>query len=104
MKHCRSIKKCFSVYFPATPELPQAPGGMILPDGTDLRQMTVLSKAEWLRIQEELNRRHIEEEQLKRIRNEREEQKKRSKEMVKNWSNTFYVRLILKKSDSEISY
>ncbi|PVD29918.1 hypothetical protein C0Q70_09177 [Pomacea canaliculata] len=74
----------------ATPELPQAPGGMILPDGTDLRQMTVLSKAEWLRIQEELNRRHIEEEQLKRIRNEREEQKKRSKEMVKNWSNTFY--------------
>lgn len=71
------------------PELPPPhPGGMILPDGTDLRQVTVLSKVEWDRIEQELNRRHIEEERVRRIRLEHEEQKKRSKELVKGWGNT----------------
>lgn len=72
-----------------TPEVPAKPqGGMILPDGTDLRQVTVLSKAEWERIQRQLNRRQIEEERIRQIKMEQEEQKKKSKELVTTWSNT----------------
>ncbi|KAK7110491.1 cilia- and flagella- associated protein 210-like [Littorina saxatilis] len=70
-----------------TPELPQ-PHGMLLPDGTDLRQVTVLSKSEWDRIERELNRRQIEEERIQRIRKEQEIQKEKSKELVKSWGNT----------------
>ena len=69
---------------PVTPELPQQ-GGMILPDGTDLRQVTVLSKGEWDRIERELNRRQIEEERVRRIRKQHEEQKQKSRELVKSW-------------------
>ncbi|XP_076439715.1 cilia- and flagella- associated protein 210-like [Babylonia areolata] len=73
----------------ATPEMPQpGAGGMILPDGTDLRHVTVLSKGEWDRIERELNRRQIEEERVKRIRAEQEEQKQKAKEIVKSWGNT----------------
>lgn len=67
---------------------PIQPGGMILPDGTDLRQVTVLSKAEWERIHLALNRRQIEEERIRQIKMEHEEQKKKSKELVKSWGNT----------------
>ncbi|XP_046568387.1 coiled-coil domain-containing protein 173-like [Haliotis rubra] len=59
-----------------------------LPSGNDLRQVTVLSKTDWERIQRELNRRQIEEDRIRRITEEREEQRNRSKEMVKNWGNT----------------
>ena len=83
----------FFFNLPDTPELPQQ-GGMILPDGTDLRQVTVLSKAEWDRIERELNRRQIEEERVRRIRKEHEEQKQKSRELVKSWGNTLHVRLI----------
>lgn len=73
----------------STPELPpQHPGGMILPDGTDLRQVTVISKADWDRIEHELNRKQLEEERLRRIWQDKEEQKKRCKELVKGWGNT----------------
>lgn len=72
----------------ATPELPKEGGGMILPGGTDLRQVTVLPKSEWERIERELNRRQIEEERVRRIRAELEEQKRKSKELVKSWGNT----------------
>ncbi|KAL8621417.1 hypothetical protein ACOMHN_048217 [Nucella lapillus] len=71
----------------SNPEMPQ-PGGMILPDGTDLRQVTVLSKAEWDRIERELNRRQIEEERVKRIRADQEDQKQRARQIVKTWGNT----------------
>ena len=105
--HCGKVTICrptcivnkandlFSFLFtlPDTPELPQQ-GGMILPDGTDLRQVTVLSKAEWDRIERELNRRQIEEERVRRIRKEHEEQKQKSRELVKSWGNTLHVRLI----------
>jgi len=63
-------------------------GGMILPDGTDLRQVTVLSKTDWERIEQELNRKQIQDEMVRKIREEREEQKRKSKEIVKNWGNT----------------
>ena len=66
-------------------------GGMILPDGTDLRQVTVLSKTDWERIEQELNRKQIQDEMVRKIREEREEQKRKSKEIVKNWGNTIAV-------------
>jgi hypothetical protein len=67
---------------------------MILPDGTDLRKVTVLSKAEWDRIEQELNRRQIEEERIQRAKAQYEEQKKRSKEIVKGWGNTLFVSVV----------
>ncbi|XP_076461037.1 cilia- and flagella- associated protein 210-like [Babylonia areolata] len=71
----------------STPELPQQ-GGMILPDGNDLRQVTVLPKSEWDRIHQELNRRQIEEERVRRLKAHQEEQKQKAKELVKTWGNT----------------
>ncbi|XP_062566128.1 cilia- and flagella- associated protein 210-like [Saccostrea cucullata] len=83
----------------ATPEMPLPPDfrmqgtkagqpGMILPNGTDLRDVTILSKNEWNRIQQELYKRQIEEERMRRMREEKENRKQMSKEMVKNWGNT----------------
>lgn len=66
--------------------------GMQLADGTDLRQVTVLSKADWERIQTQLHRKQIEEERTQKIREEREEKQRRSKEMIKDWGNTIAVR------------
>uniref|UniRef100_A0A0B6YQ31 Trichohyalin-plectin-homology domain-containing protein n=1 Tax=Arion vulgaris TaxID=1028688 RepID=A0A0B6YQ31_9EUPU len=63
-------------------------GGMKLSDGTDLRQVTVLSKQDWDRIERELNRRQIQNEMARQMCEEREEQKRKSKEIIKNWSNT----------------
>ncbi|XP_005104825.1 coiled-coil domain-containing protein 173 isoform X2 [Aplysia californica] len=63
-------------------------GTMMLPDGTDLRQVTVLSKADWERIEQELNRKQIQDEMVRKIREDREEQKRKSKEIIKNWGNT----------------
>ncbi|CAL1540031.1 unnamed protein product [Lymnaea stagnalis] len=62
--------------------------GMVLPDGTDLRQVAVLTKQDWDRIEQELNRKQIQDEMVHKIREERDEQKKRSKELIKNWANT----------------
>ena len=66
-------------------------GGMMLPDGTDLRQVTVLSKQDWERIECELNRKNIQDEMVRKIREDREEQKRKSKEIIKNWGNTIAV-------------
>ncbi|KAL8587022.1 hypothetical protein ACOMHN_023412 [Nucella lapillus] len=71
----------------STPEMPQQ-GGLILPNGTDLRQVTVLPKSEWDRIEKELNRRQIEEERVRRIKADQEEKKQKAKELVKTWGNT----------------
>ncbi|KAH9520065.1 hypothetical protein Btru_059855 [Bulinus truncatus] len=62
--------------------------GMILSNGTDLRQVTVLTKQDWERIEKELNYKQIQEEMVHKIREEREEQKRKSKELIKNWANT----------------
>ncbi|XP_071330355.1 cilia- and flagella- associated protein 210 [Trachinotus anak] len=54
----------------------------------DLRQVTVLTKAEWLRIQDELNQVNKEKERRKEAANRREALHLQSKEAVKLWSNT----------------
>ena len=66
-------------------------GGMMLPNGTDLRQVKVLSKADWERIQFQLNRRKVEEQRLARKRQEKEEMYKTSKDKVSTWTNTIEV-------------
>ncbi|KAG7227558.1 hypothetical protein INR49_005373 [Caranx melampygus] len=54
----------------------------------DLRQVKVLPKAEWLRIQDELNQVNKEKEKLREAANRREALHLQSKEAVKLWSNT----------------
>uniref|UniRef100_A0A665VHL9 Trichohyalin-plectin-homology domain-containing protein n=2 Tax=Echeneis naucrates TaxID=173247 RepID=A0A665VHL9_ECHNA len=54
----------------------------------DLRQVTVLSKAEWRRIQDELNRVNRDKERMREAANQREALHLQSKEAVKLWSNT----------------
>lgn len=64
---------------------------MQLADGTDLRQVTVLGRGDWDRIQTQLNRRQIEEARIQKLKAEREQMKLKSKELVKNWGNTIVV-------------
>ncbi|XP_041663571.1 coiled-coil domain-containing protein 173 [Cheilinus undulatus] len=54
----------------------------------DLSEVAVLSKADWLRIQDELNRVNKEKERLREEAKEREKLHVKSKEVVKMWSNT----------------
>ncbi|CAK6954146.1 cilia- and flagella- associated protein 210 [Scomber scombrus] len=54
----------------------------------DLRQVTVLSRAEWQRIKDELNQVNKDDETLREAIEEREALHLRSKEVVKLWSNT----------------
>ncbi|KAF3694880.1 Coiled-coil domain-containing protein 173 [Channa argus] len=54
----------------------------------DLRQVTVLTKAQWLKIQDELNRVNKDKESLREAAKQREALHLQSKEMVKLWSNT----------------
>ena len=56
--------------------------------GMDIRQVTVLTKGDWNRIHDQLNRRQIEQERIQKIKDEKEQQRLNSKEVVKNWSNT----------------
>lgn len=69
-------------------------GGMILPNGTDIRDVTILSKTEWNRIQQELHKRQIQEERMRRMREEKENRKQMSKEMVQHWGNTIAVSFV----------
>lgn len=71
-----------------TPEVPPQNSGQAFPDSHDLRQVTILSKTDWDRIQKQLHRKQIEEERLRKIREEREERKNKSKEVVQHWGNT----------------
>ena len=76
--------------FSGTPEVPPQGGGQ--PQmGVDVRQVTILSKGDWDRIQQQLHRKQIEEDRLRRIKEERENRKNQSKELVKNWGNTIAV-------------
>ncbi|XP_078117974.1 cilia- and flagella- associated protein 210 [Sander vitreus] len=54
----------------------------------DLRQVTVLTKAEWLRIQDEINRVNKDKERMREAAKQREILHLQSKEVVKLWSNT----------------
>ncbi|XP_044071942.1 coiled-coil domain-containing protein 173 [Siniperca chuatsi] len=54
----------------------------------DLRQVTVLTKAEWLRIQDELNQVNKDKESMREAAKQREALHLQSKEVVKLWSNT----------------
>ncbi|XP_034549062.1 coiled-coil domain-containing protein 173 [Notolabrus celidotus] len=54
----------------------------------DLQQITVLSKAEWRRIQDELNQVNKDNESMKEEERQREKLHMQSKEMVKTWSST----------------
>ncbi len=57
----------------------------------DLRQVTVLTKADWLRIQDELNRVNRDKESMRAAANQREALHLQSTEVVKLWSNTIAV-------------
>lgn len=57
----------------------------------DLRQVTVLTKADWLRIQDELNRVNRDKESMREAANQREALHLQSTEVVKLWSNTIAV-------------
>ncbi|XP_028992422.1 cilia- and flagella- associated protein 210 [Betta splendens] len=54
----------------------------------DLRQVTVLTKADWLRIQDELNKVDKNKERTREAAKQREDLHLQSKEVVKLWSNT----------------
>ena len=78
-----------------TPELPVGSQSAMHPGQRelypDLRQVTILPRADWERIQFQLNKRTIEEEKRRRAREEKERLHELSKERVKNWSNTVAV-------------
>jgi len=57
----------------------------------DIRQVTVLKKEDWERIQYQLNKRTIEQEKIRGAREAKERLHQLSKERVKNWSNTIVV-------------
>lgn len=60
----------------------------VLPSGTDLRQVKVLGKEDWNRIQYQLNKRAIESDKAERVQAERERLHELSKQKVKHWTNT----------------
>ncbi|VDI02158.1 Hypothetical predicted protein [Mytilus galloprovincialis] len=72
----------------ATPEMPTEQPGIRMGEGVDLRQVTVLSKGDWERIQSQLHRKQIDEDRVRRKQAEIDEKKKKSKEMVDTWGNT----------------
>ncbi|XP_077175891.1 cilia- and flagella- associated protein 210 [Paroedura picta] len=62
--------------------------GIFLPPGVDLRQITILSKAEWERIQDNLNAPAKEAARIRAARKERKDLHLQSQALVKNWTNT----------------
>ncbi|CAK8673200.1 unnamed protein product [Clavelina lepadiformis] len=63
-------------------------GPMAALDGTDLRQIKVLPRQEWDRIQQSLHSNEREMERIRQVRAEKETLHAESKEIVQNWSNT----------------
>lgn len=57
----------------------------------DLRQATVLSKAQWLRIQDELKQLDKHRERVRQAEKQREALHLQSEEVVRQWSNTIAV-------------
>uniref|UniRef100_A0A8C0GIK5 Trichohyalin-plectin-homology domain-containing protein n=1 Tax=Chelonoidis abingdonii TaxID=106734 RepID=A0A8C0GIK5_CHEAB len=64
------------------------PEGIFLPNGVDLRQVTVLPKAEWIRIRDSVDSAAREAARIHAERKERKDMHLRSKAVVKNWPNT----------------
>ncbi|XP_062974681.1 cilia- and flagella- associated protein 210 [Elgaria multicarinata webbii] len=62
--------------------------GIFLPVGVDLRQITILPKAEWQRIQDSLTAPAREAARIRAERKERKELHLQSQALVNNWSNT----------------
>ncbi|XP_067843613.1 cilia- and flagella- associated protein 210 [Heptranchias perlo] len=67
---------------------PDDSGGLHFPNLVDLRQVTILPKNEWERIQDNLNGVNREAEFLRVQREEREALHLQSKEVTKHWTNT----------------
>lgn len=63
----------------------------------DLRQVTVLSKAEWQRIQHQLDQHKPRKERMTEEAKEREILHQQSVEVVKQWPNTIAVRGVFTK-------
>jgi len=70
------------------PPTEHIPIGLHLKDGTDLRQIKVLPRHEWNRIQHSLYSKEQEKEARRQARLEKEDLHQKSKDVVKNWSNT----------------
>nr|XP_048725943.1 protein CFAP210-like [Caretta caretta] len=64
------------------------PDSIFLPTGVDLRQVTVLPKAEWVRIRDSVDSAAREAARIHAERKERKDMHLRSKAVVKNWPNT----------------
>ncbi|KAJ7345664.1 hypothetical protein JRQ81_001614 [Phrynocephalus forsythii] len=62
--------------------------GIFLPVGVDLRQITILPKAEWQRIQDSLTATAREAARIRAEKKERKELHLKSQALVKNWTNT----------------
>ncbi|XP_062908265.1 cilia- and flagella- associated protein 210 [Mobula hypostoma] len=67
---------------------PNAFRGLQFPNLVDLRQVTVIPKAEWQRIQDDLNGINKEAEFLRTLKEEGEALHLQSKEITKHWTNT----------------
>lgn len=57
----------------------------------DLQQVTVLTKSDWMRIQEELNMVNKDQESMREAAKQKEALHLKSQEVVKLWSNTIAV-------------
>ena len=73
-------------------EANRAGKGPVLPNGTDLRHVAILGKEDWNRIQYQLHKGKIEEEQARIRREGRADLYQKSKEKVKLWTNTIDVK------------
>ena len=60
----------------------------------NLRHVTVIGKADWSRINNQLNKAAIQAEKQRKQREEKQRLRDLSKETVKNWSNTIAVCMI----------
>ncbi|XP_078085331.1 cilia- and flagella- associated protein 210 isoform X2 [Mustelus asterias] len=69
-------------------EKPSDPGELHFPNLVDLRQVTVLPKTEWQRIQDDLNGVNREADFIRAQKEEREILHLKSKEVTKHWTNT----------------
>ncbi|XP_066468273.1 cilia- and flagella- associated protein 210 isoform X2 [Tiliqua scincoides] len=62
--------------------------GIFLPEGVDLRQITIFPKAEWERIQDSLHARSREAARIRAEKKERKDLHLKSQALVQNWTNT----------------
>ncbi|XP_042302615.1 coiled-coil domain-containing protein 173 [Sceloporus undulatus] len=72
----------------STPNEEDEVEGIFLPVGVDLREITILPRAEWQRIQDSLTARAREAAQIRAERKERKDLHLKSQALVKNWTNT----------------